>query len=360
MRLHLGLQDRGVIVHVLEATGQLVKEFVQQSIVAYGVSSIVSDLQHASWKHLNSPDGRSLVIGSSRNGNWSRMWVQQRAWKYRGETLVAQNPVDLVIYQSEPSPISFLTLWKTTARECNRNGDIWYHTSNPNSERLYSDFLHLKPSLNMTGLVHPLQSSSLIREAYAIRSGGVNDSSDLLDYQPSGDLKISRRENFRIRLLDLEEAEDLVDSKVNVISETALVGHRNFRWRFSQDSHVRYLCLGHFGKDGAVVVTVWRLVTKGDLKVAVLVDLVGDRLVRFDWLRVWWSFRKLWLHQDCDLMMAFANTENSQLARAFGFPWIRVPRRFLPQEIPVYFHGSRAQDLPVGAAYMTLYDFDIL
>jgi hypothetical protein len=103
---------------------------------------------------------------------------------------------------------------------------------------------------------------------------------------------------------------------------------------------------------------VFRKINTNGYKALVIVDLYTIELNRFDFGRI--CKLLVTYAKGMNLILTIANFENKKLKSQFQWPFLRVPKRFEPQNFPIYSpKGNRVQNLNKDS-YITLFDLDVM
>jgi hypothetical protein len=328
----------------------------------------INDPAVVRWRHLDNDAGPSqaveLLDGDECVG---RMWIQIRPWSVNGTAIRAANPIDFLIREDHRKLPAFMSLFKSTMAECNREADIVFHTSNPSTDDLYRRLMKLEPVTELDGALLPIRPFALAQAAKRLRTGGLGR---LADAAVSGIVRIAglaaRLGGIRIE----RNAPSRIEQDALIRSfehEERVCASRDFDhrdWRFRGAGPIRYSQRWLWRKGRLVGYVVSTDRDLDGLNGQFIVDLVfpgsPSRIAR-------WS---MWLQLAADAtsrgrhaVFFFYNRSNPRLARLASLPLITAGRERLPQRVPVFVRPSPTlqgmQDVGWNGGYYVLSDFDM-
>lgn len=321
------------------------------------------------WRHMESPRGPSATVElMDGEDSVGRMWIRTHSWSIHGQPLVAANPIDFLIREDHRRLPAFMALFNATMTESQRLGDLVYHTSNPQTDDLYSKLMKLKPVAELDGAVVPVHPFRAAAIGGILRLGLAGRALDsLFSAFLRGLAQVSRLTGVRLSEAPPPEVQDHLISAF--LAEESVCNMRtgdHRAWRFQGAGSVHYDQRWIFRGRRALgyVVTTDRDVES--LKARWVVDIVmPGRPSR----AVIWA---MWLQQAAraaragrDALFFLSNQRNTSLAHLASLPMVRIPRPRLPQRVPVFVRASkggdpsRLQGVDLAGGYYVLSDFDM-
>jgi hypothetical protein len=353
-------------IRIRKATLLDVEEFVSTS-QAEGLPSRVCDPIHIAWKHLESPDTSSTAVDLVKNEDVvGRLWVSRRQWLVDGIQVSMGHPQDLLILKGGRSLREIADLINAAFNTALSGSGIMYHGSNENSDGIYRRMYRTKESFFLQASVIAIAPFSLLfrQKGWFLNTNRIfldeviRRFFNWLESILKGDLTLRTLEESR-ELSKIIEEFRLVEPCAAIRSEEF------FNWRFKMDPSSDYVVRVIQIKNQEVGYVVWTDVIAFGVKARVVVDIVWIKsLTRINKVKFWLTvvaFNNL----EFELLLFISNWENRTLRSIGSFPLIKVPKRFMPQEIPVYLRTD-PEVLPktqivhqqFQSAYFTLSDLD--
>lgn len=330
-------------------------KFVEISIKIYGEEELISKVEFVRNKHLCNPDGESLYLELKQNQiPTGRIALQFRRAAKGASDVIRRNPVDLVSFGNHP--FGGLNLYKESlVQEEDIEPSGIYHTSNPKSEIFYRRILKEKPVAELSYRAIPLSPANINRVSYFLKPVALLFRSLLtliLWFLSS---------LSKVEILDSSRS---TDNEMDILFEVQdelflLRDKKRLNWRFPTiDQEAEYKRIEFFKEQKFCGYLVFRKIDIYGYKALVIVDLYTRGLNRFDFGKIYNSL--ISFAQDMNLIFTVANFENKKLRMQFRFPFFRVPKRFEPQNFPIYSPKTdKVSDLNKGT-YLTLFDLDVL
>jgi hypothetical protein len=330
-------------------------KFVEISIKVYGEEELLSKVEFVRNKHLGNPDGESVYLELKQNElPTGRIAIQFRKAAKGASEIIRRNPVDLVSFGN--NPFGGLNLYKESlVQEENVEPSGVYHTSNPKSEIFYRRILKEEPVAELSYRAIPLSPVNKDRVTYFLKP--VAGFFRLL-------LSIILMSLSSLSKLEILGSSRSTDNEMDILFEEQdelflLRDKERLNWRFPNiDPEAEYVRIEFFKQKKFCGYLVFRKIEFNGCKAMVIVDLYTLGLNRFDFGRIYRTL--ISFAQGMNLIFTVANFENKKLRMQFPFPFFRVPKRFEPQNFPIYSpKTNRVSDLNKGT-YLTLFDLDVL
>ena len=332
-----------------------IEKFLQISKKIYGKEEPISKREFVVNKHLLNPDGKSLYYELEQNGlATGRIAVQFRKAAYGVVEQILKNPVDLVSFGS--NPFGGMSLYKEslTTEESLEPTRI-YHSSNPKSEIFYRRILKESPIAELSYRAIPLSHASKNPFSNFLNLIALPLHS-LLDI-----ILLFLSSMSRLEILGSSKSTDsemvaLFDGQSDLILRR---DKERLDWRFPPiDLDAEYKRIEFYKRQKFCGYLVFRKIDTNGYKALVIVDLYTIKLNRFDFGRI--CKLLVTYAKGMNLILTIANFENKKLRSQFPLPFLRVPKRFEPQNFPIYSpKGSRVQNLNEDS-YITLFDLDVM
>ena len=343
-----------------------VEEFIRTSR-AEGLPSKVCDPVHIAWKHLESPDDASTAVDLLKNEEvLGRLWVTRRQWLIDGIQVSMGHPQDLLILHGGRSLREIADLINAAFNTALSGGGIMYHGSNENSDDIYRRMYRTTESFFLQASVIAIAPISLLSRQkdwfFATKriflDEGIRRFLNWLESIVRSDLT----------LRTLEESRELskILGEFRLAEPCAAIRSEEFfNWRFKMDPNSDYVVRIIQVKNQDVGYVVWTDVTAFGVKARVVVDIVWTKsLTRINRIKLWLTVLA-YNNSEFELLLFISNWENRTLRSIGSFPLIKVPNRFMPQEIPVYLRTdadvmphSQIAHQQFQSAYFTLSDLD--
>jgi hypothetical protein len=330
-------------------------DFVDFSKLVYEESSLVTNLELVRNKHLRNPDGKSLLYEMLEDDVVTgRLAIVYRKAANRSSNDILKNPVDLVSVGKHP--LGGINLYRASLKieNADNEGGV-FHTSNPKSEVFYRRILKEVPVAELSYRVIPLSipanmsHSSLVNYALFLSRNSTSTLLGLFGWfshvqiLPVEDLK-----NDQIKTL-VSGAEDLVLQRDS----------ERIAWRFPNcDQSAAYKKIEVYKNDKFQGYLVLRSIRSQGLSALAVVDFYFVSLSLFDRFKIYQELMKY--SQKEHVIFVIANFENRKIQKLFRFPFIRIPKKFVPQDFPIYSPPSNKVGGINEYSYLTLFDLDVM
>lgn len=341
-------------------------EFVALSQSENQVSHL-QDVRHVRWKYEMRPDCESLAIdlvdGVTVVG---RLWLSGRSWIINGHNLVVGQPSDLLIATTHREFRNLATLVRETFRMATKYGNLYYHGSNPNSEPLYRTFFKRQPTLSLGVCICPLRPLRLMGALFGGVSSNDKKQKDLT-VRPSLPVRIISYflGNTKISFETMASDSEVRSFEVRFHSEQPASADRrsNWRsWRFHEDSGTSYLTKWIRVEKNVVGYVTWTDARYRAANVRVIVDIaIQNDVGKRETIAI---IANLMRGCALDGLLFMGNAANRTLSRFMRLPFVKVPKRLLPQSVNFYFRKTSdgidndADSEFIRRSYLTLYDLD--
>jgi hypothetical protein len=357
LRICLGVASQGRIGSFL----QLSKTYYSNKPV--NIESVVR------WRHLESPFGPSntveLVDGEDPVG---RMWVQVHEWQVGARMLRAANPCDFLIREDHRRLPAFISLFKSTMNESQQLANLVYHTSNPLTDDLYRKLLKLKPVTELDATFMPVRPFEAAEAAGIIRTGVIGHICDniftaIVEFvgRLSGKTKVLLVEPPSILTQECILAEFLAEEKVCATRSQA---YREWRYKGSHPIGYKENWITKNGKSIGYIVTSDRDL-KG-IKACFVIDvIIPGKPSRLTLSLIWFQVLAHAAKREQQAVFFFYNRLNRRLARIASLPMVSIPRRLLPQRVPIFVRTSKNTESTFfdgvnwSSGYFVMSDFDM-
>lgn len=339
---------------------------------SYYTGRPINDPSVVRWRHLDGPSGPSATVELVANEETvGRMWIRSHTWQVDSHVVKAANPVDFLIHEKNRSLPAFMALFKATMDQAQANADLVYHTSNPQTDDLYTKLMKFKPVADFDGAVLPVRPFGTAEAAGVLKTGAVGR---LGDWIFGGLLRcaslLSRLTGLRVgvageapdaaaqqRVIDAFRAEESICS-------TREAAERAWRFRGAGPIQYRVHWLWRDKRPAGYVVTSDREFNA--LHATFVVDIVfpgapSTAAIAALWLQLGVAAAR----RGRAAMFLLHNRANPRLKRLASGVMVSFPRARLPQRIPVFVRPSKAADptrfdvTDWSSGYYLLADFDM-
>jgi Acetyltransferase (GNAT) family len=314
-------------------SSKLLSQYVDLNAVEYADNPICHR-DHLEWKYLRNPQGipwaTHLYDGDDLVG---RIVFQPRNVWCGERRIKAANPIDLLIHPSYRGMGAFMRLMRVDAWR--DHFEVLFLTPNNNSMLLYEKALRFPAPIRLEAVAYPVRFSPLFERIFVWRVGSLAMPFDFCLRHPP---VLSRAD---IEFHTDWPSDETLNGLFSVLrQQEGWIGERDsafLNWRLRQSPRLCYqttfLYLGA-NLCGFYATSVQSYL---NLRVLFVMDLAGTADVS---ARAWRAARMQMvleaISRDCDLVFGLFNLRSRRLQRVFGFPWVRVPTRFLPQPVPVF------------------------
>jgi hypothetical protein len=332
-----------------------VTEFVEFSKLVYEEGNLVTNYELVRNKHLLNPDGKSLLFQMVENGvATGRLAVVYRKRANRSSNEILKNPVDLVSIGKHP--FGGLNLYRASLRiELGDKFGGVFHTSNPKSEIFYRKILKEIPVAELSYRVIPFSLPGNKRHLFVL-----NQVLLFSRYSISVLLGLCARFS-RIQFSPAEELDnDLMKTLMSGADDLVLQrDSQRIAWRFPKcDESANYKKIEIYKNNQFHGYIVFRNIESQGYTAIAVVDFYSMNLTSFDRSKI---YRELIQSvQDENMIFVIANFENREIQKMFRFPFVSLPKRFVPQEFPIYSPSSSKVNGINKLSYLTLFDLDIM
>ena len=267
---------------------------------------------------------------------------------------ILKNPVDLVSIGKHP--FGGLNLYRASLKTgyTNNWGGV-FHTSNPKSEIFYRKILKEDPIAELSYRAIPLSMPGnklyliFINHILHLSRNSISTVLKLGGWLSHVQmLPVANFENDQIEIL-MSGVEDLVLQRDS----------ERIEWRFPNcDESAQYRRIEIYKKDKFQGYLVLRNVESQGLSAVALVDFYFMNLSLFDRCKI---YRELIQYsQNQNLIFVIANFENQKIQKMFRFPFVPLPKKFVPQAFPIYSPPSNKVNWINEYSYLTLFDLDVM
>jgi len=334
------------------------KEIAKKAAVlnskAYSLQNVTSNPSWLLHKHQKNPDGSSLYVSLTENGVLkAHISIQKRLMSKSGEVAFANNPVDLV--SLSPQPMASLLLYRQVQTRLNQDGELAYHTSNPNSEIFYSKLLKKTPKLFLGMKVMLVSVPNSFRMARLVKFIFY----PYKQFQKFFLMVFSRGSS--LELLSISSFTNRHFGEMGILDDNLFLKRdaERLNWRFSEDNphqtYQRYLLVKQGQTVGYFVVTS---ITHQGIEGLAVVDFFCPKLKRSERVKI--AYKLIQLSGSSNIIFSVVNFD-SKISKFFhAFPFLGLPSRLQPQFFPIYLMNGTSKSSVDKEALMTLFDLDIL
>jgi hypothetical protein len=297
--------------------------------------------EHFRWKHLDNPAGPSLAYNLYSDDRLvGRLVYQKQRFMQNNQAFVGAYLVDLLIHPDYRNIKAFVALMSKFKEV--RGFDFLYLTPGVMSIPLYRRALGLDDLFSLDAYATPLRFGALLQRLLKRRfavvdwivSGAWRITAKILARcldlfsQPSLDETPPTEEDFRSLLTLVEYRDELHGDR----------SHAFHRWRFFDSPHNQYKVV-YLRKRGTLVgYVVTRVMTYEGLKTLFLIDYLCDQNLKgVAHAKVLFYCVLEGQRRGCDILFTLVNAAVGYGRAICRFPLMRVPEKFLPQEVPMFF-----------------------
>jgi hypothetical protein len=324
----------------------------------------VLNQNHFWWKHGIGPAKPSYAVSLFESDHLvGRAMIQRRSLRLgHGHTLRGGLVFDLILAPAHRSAANFISLCRGQMKAPEL--DILVHTSNEVSDPLYRNLMRYSIVCHLEAYGLPVRSRRILRKLLGRSLPGF----DLLTFPWRLTLRVVA-EAFR-KLSQLEFRTDIpaatelheVKTYLSSLGSPHFDRDPNFlRWRFLEGPLLKgqLVCLYKANQFCGYVAS--RRVGFEGIELLLLMDFAPARsLTRTERLAVRLELLARAVREGADVVLTMMNPYSKVAAEILGFPFIRLPDRFLPHQTPIYVRPLRETDALHGldSMYITLADID--
>jgi len=321
------------------------------------------------WRHLDSPLGPSTTVELVEGGDTvGRMWVQVHEWQVGACKLQAANPCDFLIREDHRRLPAFMSLFKATMNESQRLTDFVYHTSNPLTDDLYRKLFKLNPVAELDVALLPIRPLAAAQATNVVKTGILGRIVDHIFCEVVQFIgRLARMTKVQLSDAPSISAQEAVLSEFLSQETVCAIRNASYRnWRFRGAGPIAYKehWVTKSGKTIGYVVTSDR--DLNGIKACFVIDVVlPGAPSRLTLCLMWLQIMALAAKRGREAIFLFYNRSNLRLARIASLPMLNVPRRFLPQQVPVFVRPSNNVDSAIfngvnwSSGYFVMSDFDM-
>lgn len=334
------------------------KSFIFDSQTQYE-SPETTNINFISWKFVgfkSHPSHHLFVRNSEDQANSGRAVLNSRTLNLRGNYRPVTQVTDLLAIKSNAGLMTFIEIIKQY-RSLNNDGVL--HTSNENSEKIYSNFFKFKEVFELSAFAFPIRPQKLITFfKQHIFLGKVIGIYSLA-------LFLLMRCIKGINPISLSEG--ISSDNLSAIlkgfgeREVSLLRSKEFlTWRYSDAPYTYKTYTVYLHKNLIGIIAV-RLTQFQGAHFFLLMDCITSApLGRWEGLGLRFALIAEAIAQNVDAVFGLFNRKNKDLASFFRLPFVAVDDRMLPHRSPI-FASSMASSLSAAELermYFSLGDLD--
>ena len=304
-------------------------------------------------KHLDSPFGQSYYLYKSEKATIvGHIFLLRRRYLKRNVSSEILLASDLISKSSQP--FGGLKLFKKAVFIAKEVHQPMINLSNKESSAIYSSFLKMKP------VIHLEFRASIINMNLMFLQRAIRVSSKRFRiFKKVGESLIGRDLQFKLVEKYGAEIDYFLDRE---LSDIDFIGERNSKvlnWRFHSSNEQKYAKFEVFSSNEIIGYFVFNLTRHNGKNIVVLTDFfivkptrrIGSAAIR----AVSREF------PEAKLLLIALNMKSSLASKTFRTNTLKVPRMFIPQEVPFYItESSSSLALLFPSSHLTLFDTDIL
>lgn len=351
-------------VFVTSFKKKYLNEFIDLSQTEYSSLSTANPC-HIQWKHLESPHGPSTYIRIIENGKTiGRSLLQPRLIRTQMGEYSAGCVTDVLIdSQHRSSPSNFINLTNASANIAKFSSI--YHTSNEVTEPFYRKLFRLPNPFSLSGYGFPTRISGLFLKVFGYRINVldwlITPFHWLISFLVTIFMVITKI-NFSERMPN-DEMLSVLSSKLLLNSGSFFSRNESFlKWRLEDAPlwKAKVFCLERERCFLGYVAT--RSLELNGLSYLVVIDFFIDTDLTFLQrltLRLW--LMRQTIKSGNDAIFTMVNPSSNASGVCVGFPFIRIPDKYLPHRTPIFFRANDIESQFVESErkmHMTLADID--
>jgi hypothetical protein len=338
-------------------------QLAELSKAEYGDDHFAASEVYLRWKHLQNPQGVSqfYLLYDEDKVLIGKIGIQARKFESQGgKTVLGGYLVDLVIHPRYRGIRTFLKL--TEKLKIDESFDFIYLTPNASSTMLYEKLLKIPILFHLAVYAAPVNLCKIIEFVFKRRIRVF----ETLFFLITGFI-IKLFELFctgvNIRLLQTVEKENAGFDCRDLKAKGLWVGARDrdfFAWRFSKIENQKYERF-NIEQNGRSCGYCWIRVQKYlGLNCLFLLDIGLEADLKFrETVKLYLELVKLARRSNCDLVFKFENATAESKGTFSQVPLLKVPERFLPQPVPLFYWSRNDLDIKNSNFFILSADLDV-
>ena len=311
------------------------------------------------WKFMgfqSHPSHHLFIRNSEGQVNSGRAALNARTLNLRGNYREVTQVTDLLAIKSKASLMTFIEIIKQYRA---LNTDAVLHTSNENSEKIYSNFFKFKEIFELSAFAFPIKPQEIITflKQHVFLAKIIGIYSPILfilmrcikGINPISLSDSVSSENIRILLKDFS------DREISLLRSKEFLTWRYLDAPYDYKTYTVYLCKKPMGIIAA------RLTQFQGAHFFLLMDCISAAPIRgWEGLGLRFALISEAIAQNADAIFGLFNRKNRDLATFFRPPFLAVNDRMLPHRSPI-FASSLAPSLKaeeLERMYFSLGDLD--
>jgi hypothetical protein len=331
------------------------KIFVEYSELFYSDKN-TTDLELIKWKFVNSQSNNSyhLTLKDDQGFIKGRAVLNERFLNVANIKYLLTQVSDLLVIGSDlKSFITIIKNYKILENVC------VIHTSNLNSEKIYSKFFKFKELLSLSAFAFPVRLNNFFQNLnkltiFKIIFGIFSFTICSIFYL------INTFNDVRFQILDCQEISNDDFEYFSGNQNSLLKTSELFSWRFF-DSPYKYEVFRIFESNVNIGFIVIRQARFNGLNFLIIMDFIPNQKLTFiKILKLKLKLVSLAFDYKVDALFGMFNAQNNIGRAFFKFPFFKVPDHFLPHRTPIFI-SSINTDLNLDGfnkMYFSLSDLD--
>jgi hypothetical protein len=304
-------------------------------------------------KHLDSPFGQSYYLYKPEKAMIAgHIFLQRR--RYLNKNVPSEIFLASDLISKSSKPFGGLMLFKKAVFISKEVDQPLINLSNKESSTIYSSFLDMKPVIQLEFRASITNLNSMfLRRRQKVSSQKFRVFGKLVE-------KLFRRE-LQFKLVEKygEEIDNFLERELSVIE---LIGERNSKilnWRFHPSNEQKYAKFEVFNSDQFIGYFVFNLTRHNGKNIIILMDFFLENPTR----KIGSAALKAVSREfpEAKLILIALNMKSNSASKVFRANTLKVPKIFVPQELPFYITESQKSIAHLfPSSHLTLFDTDIL
>lgn len=311
------------------------------------------------WKFMgfkSHPSHHLFICDPVTRLNSGRAVLNVRTLLVRGNRITVTQVTDLLAVKSRASLLSFIELVKQYR---SLNSDVVLHTSNENSEKIYSNFFKFKEAMKLSAFGFPIRPHKLISFFKRNPFFGkiISSYSFFLQFLMKF---LGAFNSISLANYSFSDNEDAL-LKSFADREISLLRSRDFlRWRYSESPY-EYKLYTVFSCKKPIGILAVRLTEFQGAYFFLVMDYMGSsKLSHSQSFGIRLALISEAISENADAIFGLFNKKNSDSKFFFRFPFISINDKMLPHRTPIFASmPSQAINLEtLEKMYFSLGDLD--
>ena len=343
-----------------------IKSYIELSKTVYGDNPTVTDKNHIKWKFCDIPGSKTTIVKLMNNNSEivGRALLQPRTIQIKDQFAKSAFITDTIVHPDFRRPMTnFINLINTAVKT--KKFDLIFHTSNENTNAIYHKLLHYNCPLHLGGYGFPISISGILNKIFKKKSiifKFINFPYKIILFALSTFPNLFSKIELSLIQPDSETVDTRCYNNAKNSDPEMLRDSKFLKWRFLNTSFWNAQIFHVYKKKTYLGYIVLRNIQLEGLSFSIIMDFsLSDKLSKLDLMFVKSSLIRKSLSNKSDFLFTMLNPNSKSSKKILGFPFIRIPEKYLPHETPIFVHVNNDKFSNIGKddnLHITLGDLD--